>query len=247
MWRLIRHYDSNKVPQAIFLDAPVQLSYQGAAVEHQTIYDLLGFIISVAGSSPPGATRESYYYRLCTLYGAWCRKLAPSKETEPALIQMTWFDYGGSTRVLVGANLDDPKPHAKKVAVQGRRADAMVAAGWLTAAQKEQGFTNVRGGAGHKYGHCAETLPFLMINGYVVQLSPLRLELWLISNRIRTQVANVAGLAIKTAVLLPEDRAEAIQYDEETFLRAMHSPCANCTPIITTMGFNVARFERYYP
>ena len=121
-----------------------------------------------------GADRSNYYYPLIALYCMFIRRLCPNPRQpndwngEPQMVQATWFTQGAVTRVAMGANLDKPGT-AVKEAARVRRAQRMVAVGWLTAQQRDtslvRGPTTPAGQTSltQLFGHCAESLPFLYI------------------------------------------------------------------------------------
>ena len=48
------------------------INYQGNLLRHETLFNLVGWIFSVAGTSPEGAGRSNYYYPLAALYHRVC-------------------------------------------------------------------------------------------------------------------------------------------------------------------------------
>ena len=148
----------------VFLDSPIVVSYQGTNYQHDSVFDLIGWIFSVSGPSPPRAGRSNYYYPLIALYCVFCRKAAPKIENEPKMVQITWFAQNRTPRLCIGANLDKPG-FAIKDAARKRRGQYMVDARWLTSQERDT-WTNVplpSGSLPQLAGHCAESLPFLYI------------------------------------------------------------------------------------
>ena len=161
--------------QAIILNPTIAVSYQGTNITHETLFDLIGWIFSVAGASPAGADRSNYYYPLLSLYCMFIRRLCPNprknwdRDGEPQMVQITWFAQGAVTRAALGANLDKPG-RAQKDAARVRRAQRMVTIGWLTAQERDT-LTYVRTASvpagqpslAQLFGHCAESMPFMYI------------------------------------------------------------------------------------
>lgn len=164
--RLIR-YLRNRTGNRIFLASPVAVSYQGTNLNHESIFDFVGWIFSVSGDSPTGADKTNYYYPLVALYTYFCRMLCPDESYEPQMVQITWFTQGSVNRAVLGGNLDRPDrqqgQHVKNDA-RKRRCQKMIDVGWLTQQQMNASFVILASGSrGQKFGHCAESLPFLYI------------------------------------------------------------------------------------
>ena len=151
------------------------MNYQGTEIEHATIFDLVGWIFSISGTSPAGATRSNYYYPLIALYCMFVRRLCPNPRLpgdamgEPQMVQATWFKQGTVIRVAIGATLDKPGSGPKEGA-RIQRATRMVDIGWLRPQDRDT-LTYVPAPTAlpnqpslpQLFGHCAESLPLIYI------------------------------------------------------------------------------------
>jgi len=143
-----------------------------------TIFDVVGWILSVVGVAPGDPdvndNKAEYYYPLLTLYATICRTLlklkVPRLDVEANMMQVTWFEEGGVWRVALGANLDAP-PHKLKASAKNSRGERMLYAGVITLDQYMKvnfdwlspSNTYEYTGRGLAFGHCAETLPFTFV------------------------------------------------------------------------------------
>ena len=150
------------------LNPPLQVRYQNTMFMLESMYDLVGWIFSVTGTTPASATRENYYYPLAGLYSIFCRQLIGEVTNEPQMVQLSFFTQmvsGASTgRIVIGATLDE-LPNKIKEPARVRRAQILV--NFSIIRQEEVQSSNVqqpRGSRGQKFGHCAETFPFLFLN-----------------------------------------------------------------------------------
>ena len=165
----------SRTARSVILNPAIEVSYTGTFIVHETLFDLVGWIFSVAGTSPAGADRSNYYYPLIALYCMFIRRLCPNPRQrndmngEPQMVQATWFTQSNVVRVVLGANLDKPG-RQRKDAARVRRAQRMVSINWLTAQERDT-LTLVRTATTppgqarlpQLFGHCAESLPFLYI------------------------------------------------------------------------------------
>jgi len=174
------YFDDPRVPAGETVAAPV-IDYRGNAVLIITIFDVVGWILSVVGVAPGEPTdnnKAEYYYPLLTLYASICRTLLkvgvgvePRKRVEANMMQVTWFEEGGVWRVVLGGNLDDPQADVKTSAKNSRSLHMLLAGvitidqyrdvnlSWLSPSDTYE----YRTGRGQSFGHCAETLPFTFV------------------------------------------------------------------------------------
>lgn len=138
------------------------MRYESATFLVETMYDIVGWLFSVSGTAPSGATRSNYYYPLFGLYYIFCQRLIGNDRKVPEMVQMTYFkhtEFDKTTyRVVLGANLDSPKTARKEVA-RKNRFQKLVVDGFCTNAEID--ISHVPGPLGQKFGHCAETFPCL--------------------------------------------------------------------------------------
>ena len=159
----------------------MKVGYQGNEFELRNLYDIIGWIFSVVGAVPDGATRENYYYALIMIAHAFSTKLVPDttvaqrkglppKEVPskaPELWMVMWFKQMVNnrpvTRVVLGATLDDP-PKNIKSATKDFRKELLKEAGilvWKDGTPLPMEMWVARGIQGQEFGHCGETYPLL--------------------------------------------------------------------------------------
>ena len=145
------------------------VGYQGKKFELFTLYDIVGWIFSVLGKVPVGATRENYYYPLMMIARVFSAKLISNKKA-PDVWMVMWFKQkvGGKEvmRVVLGATLDAPSQIVKE-RTKDIRKDALKKAqvlfwrdGTLPPMQEQEPSGAI---VGQDFGHCAESYPFLFI------------------------------------------------------------------------------------
>lgn len=228
--------------------AAPEISYRGKSVRMRTMFDVVGWILSVVGTAPgpPGDHRTGYYQPLVTLYAVIIRTLLkkekdgalkPQENLEPNMIQITWFYGYGSWRVALGANLDKAavKPKGLKDRVKNDRANVMLWEGLINVDQfcevnmQYVGYISDKIGdeygfrPGQAFGHCAETLPFMFIK-------------WIMADVDRD---NVGGVAVKPPTLLGKlekvslkDVEDWMKGPEFHFNKASAPPCPNCEILV---------------
>ena len=156
----------------------LQVQYQGSTFNLFSLYDIVGWILSVVGRVPNIANRQNYYYPLMMIGYVFCAKLIPSKKKRkpsagpPEVWSVMWFkqkiNNRGVKRVVVGANLDQPGRDAKNDAKDFRK-DLLDASDILDWKPNEwnggRSVMQMRSakGSGQDFGHCAETYPLLFI------------------------------------------------------------------------------------
>ena len=145
------------------------VDYQGNKFELRTLYDIVGWIFSVVGNAPVGATRENYYYPLMMIARVFSAKLI-SNAKAPDVWMVMWFKQTVNgkkvTRVVLGATLDDPSDIVKEETKEFRkgllkREEVLIWMDGRLPPEQEQGPSGaiVR----QDFGHCAETYPLLFI------------------------------------------------------------------------------------
>ncbi|KAG2337069.1 hypothetical protein BDR05DRAFT_1063454 [Suillus weaverae] len=171
---------------SIFPDgAALTVSYQGTNFELETLFDLVGWIFSVTGTTPDDATPANYYYPLIILYSQWCRTLCAKTEKAPQMVQITWFPQEGIKRVCLGSNLDRPKK-VRKDAARVKRFTMLRTDGLAEEDELERHYT---GDGGQLIGHCAETFPMLFVKS--------------LGNKVT--MTDVKGVAVKPFAALADD------------------------------------------
>ena len=144
------------------------VDYQGNKFELRTLYDIVGWIFSVVGNAPVGATRENYYYPLMMIARVFSTKLISNKKA-PDVWMVMWFKQMVNnqqvTRVVLGATLDAP-PQIVKEETKDFRKDVLKKAQvlfWRDGTSAPMQVQEPSGVVGQDFGHCAETYPLLFI------------------------------------------------------------------------------------
>ncbi|KAF9261372.1 hypothetical protein L218DRAFT_1001865 [Marasmius fiardii PR-910] len=220
------------------LDKLLVVQYQGTAEESEfkfeTIYDIVGWIFSVVGKTPTGATKENYFWPLLGVYFMFCRKLINNKEKEPQMVQLTFFSQNdGVQRVCLGANLDNPKP-SRKNEMQKRRAEQMWQKRLILQNEQEyvdeklkENFPTEATYPPQKLGHCAETFPLLFIHSL---------------GETAVDAASVGGFAGKMDLAFNFNEQNPV-YDKDEVTKNLVSPCGNCEFLIKkNVGWVVQNF-----
>ena len=147
-------------------------------LEVRNLYDLIGWIFSVAaGQTDKTADRNNYYFPIICVFCVFCRRLTenkkvPGKDTvldyDPTMTQITWFNNpdDNQTYFCISANLDCATDSCRSVygntkrAVQVQRGEQLKGLGIIA---NNVNLQLVPDGGANKYGMCAETVPFLFI------------------------------------------------------------------------------------
>ena len=141
------------------------------------MYDIVGWIFSVVGYAPVGATRENYYYPLMMIAYDFCKKLVPDvtdkiygiERKAPDVWMVMWFTGRHSTNdhlvthVVLGTTLDTPTPGVKDDTKEFRNKlliDKKILEKGKIAPQK---LSEPEGSRGQDFGHCAESYPLLFV------------------------------------------------------------------------------------
>ncbi|KAH7928660.1 hypothetical protein BV22DRAFT_184460 [Leucogyrophana mollusca] len=217
--------------ESIFLSPPLSVTYQKTEFKLETIFDLIGWMFSVTGTSPDKANRNNYYYPLAALYCVFWRRLTekttinPPLQHDPSMVQMTWFTQGGKTRICISSTLDGINRDLKdsKNAARLRRQDELIKFTLIPKEYKNKSL--VESPNPQLFGHCAETTPFLFIKSIV------------------KEVTAAEGFALKPKLILPDRYKEEYKYARLDY-RVLRPPCENCSYLVTTgLGFKLKNFD----
>ena len=137
------------------------------------MYDIVGWIFSVVGNVPDGATRASYYYPLMMIAYVFSKKLVSDikflksdgqtiTRGAPNVWMVMWFNQIVNnrlvTRVVLGATLDMPEKVTKD-GTKDFRKNLLNEAGIIRADM----IAPLVGQGRQDFGHCAESYPLLFI------------------------------------------------------------------------------------
>ncbi len=156
---------------------PLELVFRDTRLPYYSLYDMLGWYLSVVGETPADANRENYYKPLLFLYTMWCMKTAGLAKV-PRTTQITWLDAAPPAPKLVHLALgmldgDTELDENIRVALGASIAASTLVKHTVRLARydllKEHipevppEEVSLLEPPAQKFGHCAETLPFLMI------------------------------------------------------------------------------------
>lgn len=142
------------------------LRIEGVSLPVNTLFDILGWVMSILGLALPNATSTSrnYYMPLLSLYSRWCRVISQSRANE--MVHIAW--YTNSPRIVFGSTIGTPRTDiipapdvqqrlmAKTTMITRERQRDLDESG-LQAANANQ-YVHADGTAGvGGYGLCAET------------------------------------------------------------------------------------------
>ncbi|KAF8637232.1 hypothetical protein AX17_002963 [Amanita inopinata Kibby_2008] len=212
--------------KTVFLDKPIKYKYQGIEFGLETLFDIVGWIFSVTGTTPTGANNQNYYWPLGALYFVFCRRLINNQAKDPSLIQLTYFQQKDNVwRVAVGATMDRPKRQRKETA-RLNRAKQMKDEGLITEGEMTHvSYVDVPDGdEPQRFGHCGETFPCLLIHGI----------------RDKVTLTTAGGFASLGYLAFPNPDSV---YNEGLFSASRLDPCNNCrTVTIPKSGMDPQRF-----
>ncbi|KAF8627117.1 hypothetical protein AX15_004531 [Amanita polypyramis BW_CC] len=220
-----------------------QIQYQGNDVTIATVFDVVGWVLSVVGYGIPDdpnnpknleTNKENYFYPLLALFAVMCRTLVGSRGKEPTMVQVTWFMKGGVWLVALGANLDAPtsvlKPRKEDAQVCRARTmfDRVVIDAHtffdINFPMFRLQLSIFQGIKGQVLGHCAETLPYMFVQSFMPSFTSVN-------------KSTIGGLAVVPKLLLGsattydmiKNNFKPVQSDSKS---AMQDPCSNCIKVI---------------
>ncbi len=169
----------------------IGIEFEGCALPDNTVFDVLGWLLSVCSEPPANATDRTYYLPLISLFGRWCRVLGGEVNTPP-MVHIAWFKgKSGKMLVLLGSTIGVIDTPLRQSAVERERQSELIALhfepkkadGQLVKADKyicRKGeivneFFKVSPQAnakdwvksGRGYGICAETFFYIVARQYV--------------------------------------------------------------------------------
>ena len=103
---------------------PISLPFNGVRMPTATIYDFLGWILSItarpAGPAPPNP--RNYYLPLLAMLGRWCQIVSPPpKKNIPGMVSIAWFPAKTEIKVLMGSAIGDIPTNIGRVTGQDRK------------------------------------------------------------------------------------------------------------------------------
>lgn len=108
-WNVTSNETSNKdVPLSYSPSLPsIGLAFQGANLPINTMFDALGWLLSVTSVPPQTESLDrTYYLPLVSLFARWCRVLMGDVKLAPPMVHVAWFrDAQGRTAVLLGSTI----------------------------------------------------------------------------------------------------------------------------------------------
>ena len=185
-----------KEPHVFNANLPgIGIEFEGVPLPDNTVFDVLGWLLSVCSEPPTNATDRTYYLPLLSLFGRWCRLLGREVNTPP-MVHIAWFKgKSGKMLVLLGSTIGSIDVPLRQSAVERERQSELIALhfkprdeeGQLVKADKyicrageivnelfklnpqENAEEWVKNGNG--YGICAETFFYIVARQYVFSSS----------------------------------------------------------------------------
>ena len=150
----------------------IGFSFEGVHLPDNTVFDMLGWLLSVTNIPAAGAEPRTWYLQLLTLYARWCIVLAGNKDGIPPMVHISWFPGAKSPKVvLLGSTIGKipditrgPKTASfKAMTIINERQRYMTEAGFVSQKGQEVDIKNAVDGKG--FGICAETFFYLVARG----------------------------------------------------------------------------------
>jgi len=218
---------------------PKTFQYADNKITLYTVYDLLGYLLSVIGPAPVEATRENYYIPLLAAYSKQCSEFAGNIKRAPYMTQITYFDKlaeetpallsidvpddlskAPDLNTALGASIGGP-PQIKRAVQEARYTFIQTYSGVTLPGPDVSLIDGIP--KGQRFGHCAETYPLTLL------LSGRKMDPGL--------VACFSGLALETEAV--QDMSD---YKLEALLEHMRNPCQNCQHLIKLYQGDPSKF-----
>ncbi|KAL8789007.1 MAG: hypothetical protein Q9195_007027 [Heterodermia aff. obscurata] len=202
----------------------IGFSFEGVHLPDNTVFDMLGWLLSVTNIPADSAQPRTWYLQLLALYAKWCIVLAGNQSGIPPMVHISWFPGAKSQKVvLLGStigripelNWAEPAPKTasfKAMTIINERQRYMADAGFVPQQGQEVDIRRAVNGKG--FGICAETFFYLVARGLNEQ--------------------NVRGLALRPDL---DAFRKLTAYNETTAMQALADPCAySCQKLIPQLG-----------
>ena len=125
-------------------------------MKFHTVFDVLGYILSITVSRENCLRKRSEYLIILLLYAKWCDILGGKKANTPNRVFIA-FDLG-ETNVYLGGNIGGAGKLKQKI--QKERFQWLKDSGLDLGEDPEASPMSSKGGQG--YGHCSETIPLVV-------------------------------------------------------------------------------------
>jgi hypothetical protein len=138
-------------------DQRLEFNYNGIPIRSTTLYDTLGYVLSVTGTLPANITSNpvrDYYLPLVSLYANWCTKIAAYVRDNRGtfLYHIAWFTSTArpATEVLLGSTIGSNESF--RTSIKETRADTLKSLGYTEPPPIDNK---------QNFGGCAETSFFM--------------------------------------------------------------------------------------
>ena len=149
---------------------PETLTFEGVKLSYYSLYDVLGWFMTVLGPAPPEASMENYLVPMASVFCKWSTTLSGGNRP-PVMASIVHVPSAPQSLSLINVDIvDDPIPDVtlgsslpkgqslKDLCQQSRFQMLKQAGGFnLTEEQAPQASK-----MSQHFGHCAETYPFIM-------------------------------------------------------------------------------------
>ena len=150
---------------------PETLTFEGETLKYYSLYDELGWFMTLLGPAPPEASKENYLIPMGSVFCKWSIALSdgnrlplmasivhvPSTPQSLSLINVDIVD-DPAPDVTLGSSLPTPKPY--KDLCQQYRFEMLKQAGRFDLTEEQA--PQVPATTHQHFGHCAETYTFTM-------------------------------------------------------------------------------------
>ena len=146
---------------------PQTLTFEGQPISYYSLYDVLGWFMTVLGPAPPTATRENYLIPMLSVFCKWSATLSGGRppvmasivhvpSTSQGLINVDTVE-DLTPNLPVGSTL--PKSKVLKDQCQKLRFGLLNQVGGFNLRAEQAPLARP---TMQHFGHCAETYPFIM-------------------------------------------------------------------------------------
>ncbi|KAL9104030.1 MAG: hypothetical protein Q9163_000969 [Psora crenata] len=245
----------NREESRYFLDKekkvrPLILNFEGRPMRFYSIFDTLGYLMTVAGPAPQLADKENYLLPMGQLFCRWSNELARARGNNPPT--MGSIVHVPSKRIsILSVDIEDeiettpnlavsaslPPSQKLRTTVQRDRLEQLEFFGFDVKKYTNQRAPGWAQASGQCFGHCAETDPLIMA------------KILIDKGNVDTQ--SIQGIAINM------EAAKAANTDVEfetlsALPDGLKDPCINCQFLMQKLSvdpknFIVSGVEEYEP
>lgn len=206
---------------------PHSFRFRNQELSLYTVFDVLGWMLSILNPAPFGATYENFYQPALVFYVRLCGLVTGNIEKAPNTNHITVFQpptqddnlllSSNTFNLALGSVIGPTSPLKEDVRLERIKLLEGLPGMHIPASHRAPSMT----GSYAKIGHCCETYPLIIA-------SRLRDEI---------QLPLVTGMAIRSRGV-----DFSLPYDHKEFQRWFMKPCGNCQYLITQLGLELNNF-----